>query len=110
MTVKCRFHCACEFNASYKERVRYILHYLSLHMRYFCISKYSEITQFGITIAMNLGALDDINSVVGHGRSQWPRGLCHELSSAARTLDRGFEYHSTYGCLRLYYVCVVLCR
>jgi hypothetical protein len=43
-------------------------------------------------------------------RSQWPRGLRHELRSLERW-DREFESHSRYGCLcvRLFCVCVVLC-
>jgi hypothetical protein len=44
-------------------------------------------------------------------RSQWRRGLRHEPSSPARTLDRGFESQSRHGrlCVRLFFVCVVLC-
>jgi hypothetical protein len=46
-------------------------------------------------------------------RSQWPRGLRHEVSfRPLERWDRGFESHSRYECLycvRLFYVCVVLC-
>jgi hypothetical protein len=44
-------------------------------------------------------------------RSQWPRGLRHELSSLEHW-DRRFESHSGHGslvCMRLVCVCVVLC-
>jgi hypothetical protein len=39
-------------------------------------------------------------------RSQWPRGLRHELSSLARRWDRGFESHSRYGCLCAFILCL----
>jgi hypothetical protein len=45
------------------------------------------------------------------GRSQWSRGLRHELSSLA-LWNSGFEFHSGHRCLccvRLFCVCVVLC-
>jgi hypothetical protein len=47
-----------------------------------------------------------------NGRSQWPHGLRHELSSLGRTLDREFESHSRHGCLcvRLFYVYVEALR
>jgi hypothetical protein len=66
------------------------------------------------------------------GRSQWPRGLWHELSSLAQTLaghighavygmnclrslehwNRGFEFHSRHGslCAFLLCLCCSVCR
>jgi hypothetical protein len=32
-------------------------------------------------------------------RSQWPRGLRHEMSSVTQTLGSWVESHSSHGCL-----------
>jgi hypothetical protein len=44
----------------------------------------------------------------GYRPSRWPRGLGHEMSLLARTLDRGFEFHSGYGC-QCTFILHVLC-
>jgi hypothetical protein len=43
-------------------------------------------------------------------RPLWPRGLFHELSSPAQTLGSWVRIPLEVGCLRLFCVCVVLCR
>jgi hypothetical protein len=39
-------------------------------------------------------------------RSQWPRGLRHELFSPALTLGSSFESHSRHGCLSTFIRCL----
>jgi hypothetical protein len=45
-------------------------------------------------------------------RSQWPRGLRHELSSPLKHWDRGFESHLRHGCLCAFTLCLCspVCR
>jgi hypothetical protein len=44
-----------------------------------------------------------------YGRSQWPRGLRHELSSPAQHWNRGFESHLRHGCLCAFILFVLSC-
>jgi hypothetical protein len=56
--------------------------------------------------------LDMSDNIRLHGRSHWPRGLRHELSSSLERWDRGFESHSTHGCLCAFILCLCcsVCR
>jgi hypothetical protein len=51
-------------------------------------------------------------SVARDSRSQWPRGLRHELSSPIRTLGivGSNPTRGMYVCVLLFSVCVVLCE
>jgi Tfp pilus assembly protein PilN len=46
------------------------------------------------------------NTILVHGRPRWARGLRHELSSLARTLDSRFESYSRHGCFCAFILCL----
>jgi hypothetical protein len=72
---------------------------------YFIITDQQNVKQFKFPELKRFHNLSQI--ILSISRSHWPRGL-RRKATAARLLDRGFEFHRGHGCLS--FVRVVCCQ